>query len=264
MAQSALTFRPVVLLTVTASCEHLTELVDSITAQSLPVIVVDQALDPRMRRAFDMLSSKDVTVIHRERPLSRASLFATGYKAAKNAGFTHVLEMNAHKHREFGPALRLLDEAAKNPACVILAREPRQGAHERINNTLANMTALTLSIPSARSDVCVMPVSAFLQLMQRTRLNGSEDFDTDVLIRLVWMGLRVRTVDLALASLPGAAEARLPFNTLKLHTRLLGTMISRFPFIALLRMTGWQPRHWVRSQEGCFTEKNGAKSARRP
>ncbi len=256
MSEPCLTFRPVVLVTVLKPCAHIAGLVKAISDANLPVILVEESHDNATKLACEQCVGAGVTLIPRDHLNGISEATTVGFKAAHGLGYTHVLQLRAERHRDFDGALTLIHTAAHYPSSVVCSVQTQAGVHRHLNNLLSNFDALTFSIPSAQSDVRVTPVSAFLQLIERKRLTQSVDFDTDVLIRLIWMGLRVKTVSIPVSTL-AAKRTQRPLETLGLHARLMLTMVTRFPFIALLRMTGWQPRQYIRSQPHYAQSKEG-------
>ena len=120
-----------------------------------------------------------------------------GLRAAKAAGFTHVLVMDADGQH---PAPSIPDFIARSraePDAVILgvpvfdASAPRLRVRgRRISNWWTNLETLWIGVDDSLFGFRVYPVSALLAVMEESRWMRRFDFDVEAIVRLCWQGRR--------------------------------------------------------------------------
>jgi glycosyltransferase involved in cell wall biosynthesis len=136
-------------------------------------------------------------VIRRARNGGKGAAVLEGLRAADEAGFTHVLVMDAdgqHPAAEIGTFMEISKE---NPAAMILgvpvfdASAPRiRVLGRRISNVLARWET-GQDIGDALFGFRVYPLHPLLAVMQASRRMRRYDFDTEAVVRLCWRGVTV-------------------------------------------------------------------------
>jgi glycosyltransferase involved in cell wall biosynthesis len=172
-----------------------------------------------------------------------------GLRAAEQAGFTHVLTMDADGQH---PAERIPDfmQASRdNPDAMILGL-PVFGEDapllrvrgRRISNWWANLETLGAGIGDSLFGFRVYPVRDLRRIMERTRWMRRFDFDPEAAVRLCWAGIRpvnmAATVRYFRPDEGGVSHFRYGRDNLLLtgmHIRLVLGMLARLPRLLFRR-----------------------------
>ena len=162
---------------------------DGSTDDSATGVVRDCATDPRVR------------VIVRPRNGGKGAAVATGVEAARAAGFSHVLTLDAdgqHPVDHIGP---FMAASMAQPAALILGRPvfgpevPLERLHGRkLSVGLARLEILGAGIDDPLFGFRVYPAAALQRALASTSRARGFDFDPEVVVRMFWAG--VPTVNL--------------------------------------------------------------------
>jgi glycosyltransferase involved in cell wall biosynthesis len=182
-------------------------------------------------------------VIRLPRNTGKGAAVFTGIKQARQHGYTHVLTMDAdHQH----PAESIQDfmqTSTLNPEAMILG-EPVFDASapalrvqgRKISNAFANLETLGWGIHDSLFGMRVYPISPLIQVMESTRWARRFDFETEVAVKLAWLGVPAINLPTPVRYLTaqegGVSQFRyIRDNTLLtwMHTRLLIGFILRLP-----------------------------------
>ena len=162
---------------------------DGSTDDSATGVVRDCATDPRVR------------VIVRPRNGGKGAAVETGVEAARAAGFSHVLTLDAdgqHPVDHIGP---FMAASMAQPAALILGRPvfgpevPLERLHGRkLSVGLARLEILGAGIDDPLFGFRVYPAAALQRALASTSRARGFDFDPEVAVRMFWAG--VPTVNL--------------------------------------------------------------------
>ena len=246
-------FAPAVIIPVYNHPDTIEAVVRGVRAQGFPVIVVDDGSNDVTRAACDRCQTLGATVIHRRENGGKGAAMVTGFKAAMKAGATHALQIDADGQHDLSRVTPFMALAAKYPTDLICGYPQYDKTvplarlwGRKLTNFWVCVNALTLTPEDAMCGMRVYPLAAVQQLLMRQTVGKRMDFDPEILVRLMWMGVRVKNLPVAVTY---PADGVSHFNTLKdnvriswMHTKLCITMLTRLPFILFSRMTGWEPR----------------------
>ncbi|HXG46343.1 MAG TPA: glycosyltransferase family 2 protein [Methylomirabilota bacterium] len=132
-----------------------------------------------------------------ERNRGKGAAVLSGLRAAAQAGFTHVLVMDADGQHPPGCIAEFMRLSAENPGAMILGvptfgpeapRARRWG--RRLGNWWTNVETLWGGIGDSLFGFRVYPVTECLRVMESIRAGRRYDFDTVVAVRLFWAGVR--------------------------------------------------------------------------
>ena len=157
---------------------------DGSTDDSATGVVRDCATDPRVR------------VIVRPRNGGKGAAVATGVEAARAAGFSHVLTLDAdgqHPVDHIGP---FMAASMAQPAALILGRPvfgpevPLERLHGRkLSVGLARLEILGAGIDDPLFGFRVYPAAALQRALASTSRARGFDFDPEVVVRMFWAGV---------------------------------------------------------------------------
>lgn len=176
-----------------------------------------------------------------------------GLQAARDAGYTHVLTMDAdgqHPASCIAPFMRASIEA---PDAMILGKPVFDAdapalrvKGRRVSNWWAQLETLCFDDRRGIGDSLfgfrVYPVGPLLAVMERTRWMRRFDFDPEAVVRLRWRGVRPVNVD-APVRYPSAAEGGVShFKYMRdnalltwMHLRLMTGFVRRLPMLIARR-----------------------------
>ncbi len=197
------------------------------------VLIVDDGSGAAGRDAVDALVAAGAArVTRRARNGGKGAAVKTGFAAARDAGFTHALQIDADGQHDPADIPKLLALAAARPEAAVLghpvfdASTPRG---RRAAHGLTNFwTRLETGGPAVVDPQCgfrVYPLAAALAV----GAGGDHmEFDIEIAVRLVWAGVPIINVPTRVRYLPAAAGGVSHFRPLGdnlaitlMHTRLV-------------------------------------------
>lgn len=250
MSEQAQLFRPVVVIPVYNHPQTVQPVVNAIRKLQLPVIIVDDASDTQTHQACELCSCENVSVIHRKTNGGKGAALMTGIQHALSSSYTHIVTVDADGQMDPDSIPRLLRLAQRNPATVICGYSTDRVAYRgmrrvirRCSTALANLNALSLSVTDVHCGFRVYPLAPLAQLLARIKPGRHMQYDAEILIRLIWLGVRFRNVPIELQMPHDNISHYAHFSDtaalMWMHSRLFVTMLTRLPLIMFARWTGW-------------------------
>lgn len=223
--------------------------VASLRQMGLPVIVVDDGSHEPTKSLCDRLAAPLVKVVHHAVNLGKGAAVITGFKTAAKAGYTHVLQIDADGQIDLAVVPALVRLAQKHPSALICGY-PRFDATaplarrlgRRLTNFWCAVNSLSISFEDAMCGLRVYPLDAALAVCENAHVGRRMDFDPEILVRLLWAGLRVKNVPVAVTyPKDGVSHFRPLADNLRIswmHAKLFLQMATRFPIIVWSRAFG--------------------------
>ena len=217
-----------------------------------PVWIVDDGSTDESTRAAQELARHEA----RARQLVRSSnggkgaAVETGVAAALEAGFTHVLTLDADGQHPVDHIPKFMAASTARPDALVLGRPvfgpevPLERLHGRkLSVWLTWVEILGRGIDDPLFGFRVYPAAALQRALQATRRARGFDFDPEVAVRMVWAGVPTLNIP-APCRYFGPGEGGVShFNYLRdnlkmiwLHTRLLAQLLVwRWVFVLRAR-----------------------------
>lgn len=245
MHPSAPPFKSFVLLPSYNSGAQLLVTTQAALAQGFPVwVVIDASRDGSEISVLELAKTEpQLRVIIRPANGGKGAAVLDGLITALNEGFTHALVMDADGQHPADRITEFLDQAEANSDTLILGvplfgpEAPRARVYGRLGgNTFTEIETLWGGVRDSLFGFRVYPVAATVEVMNQIRTARRYDFDTEVVVRLYWMGFR--TINIAVpVRYPSKEEGGVTyfryvpdnFLLIKTHIRLLFLMIPRLP-----------------------------------
>ena len=217
--------------------------VAAIRAQRVPIVLVDDGSSQACADVLQRLSAtSDVTLVRHERNSGKGAAVTTGFRTAHRLGYTHAVQIDADGQHTVSDVSRFLDEARQHPDAVICGRPifdasiPRSRYYGRyLTHSLVWLETLSFELIDTMCGFRVYPLAPTLALLDRRPVGARMDFDTDVLVRLHWRGVRTRWLATAVRyPVDGVSHYRMFFDNVRmtsLHIRLLLGMLVRLPML---------------------------------
>jgi glycosyltransferase involved in cell wall biosynthesis len=221
-------------------------------AHGLPVILVDDASDSECADEILALQAADnrVTALRHDLNRGKGAAVISGLIAAKKAGFTHALQVDADGQHNLNDVTRFLDAARANPDELICGRPqfacdiPAVRFYGRyLSHALVWLETLSFDIPDSMCGIRLYPLEPLLSLIECARLGSRMDFDIEVLVRLNWRNVPMRWLTTRIIyPANGVSHYHLVRDNILivgLHARLLVGMLLRLPWLLRRNLSRW-------------------------
>lgn len=200
-------------------------------------------------------------VITLEKNGGKGAAVLKGTKLAQEAGYTHVLTIDADGQHPTGDIPHFIALAQKYPDAVMMGtpvfgpEAPQLRVQGRkISNMWANLETLNWGIPDTLFGMRLYPVASLLRAFRGTIWARRFDYDTEIAVRLAWQGVPMLSVPTSVRYLTkeegGVSQFRyFRDNTVLtwMHARLLFGFAWRLPMLLLRVGRGGNPLRKVSS-----------------
>ncbi|WP_322520352.1 glycosyltransferase family 2 protein [Guyparkeria halophila] len=224
----------------------------------LPVWVVDDGSDPATveRLAHLVAEHESVTLLRHETNHGKGAAVLTGVRAARQAGFTHALTLDADGQHPAACIGAFVEAAREHPEALVLGRPvfsadaPALRVQGRkISNFWANLETLWAGIGDSLFGMRIYPIDDLVAVMEDARWMRRFDFDPEAAVRLAWRGLPLVNVDAPVryfdAEEDGVSHFRYGRDNrllIWMHLRLLAGFLRRLPRLLMRRRHNGQAR----------------------
>jgi glycosyltransferase involved in cell wall biosynthesis len=177
----------------------------------------------------------------------------SGCAAAAAEGYTHAVQIDADGQHDTVDLPRLLELAQQHPHAVVSGipiydqSVPKVRFYGRyLTHMLVWLHTLSFEIVDSMCGFRVYPLDAALALWRSGAVGRRMDFDTSILVRLHWAGLRVYSVPTRV-TYPADGVSHFHYlrdnlRMVRLHLSLLAGMLLRLPLWLGRRLLG-RPAH---------------------
>ena len=196
-------FRPVVIIPCRNHGLTVEKVLEGLEPLGLPVIVVDDGSDAVTREALDELAPRcpEMTLLRHEVNRGKGAALTTGLHYAEKEGYTHALQVDADGQHDLADAPTLLESAKRDPNALWSARPlydesvPKKRLIGRyVTHVWVWIETLSFEIVDSMCGYRVYPIAPTLAILKTKHVGQFMDFDTEIMVRFYWKGLRVRFV----------------------------------------------------------------------
>ena len=166
------------------------------------VVVVDGSTDGS-RESLRGLESKHpgLRVLEAERNRGKGAAALEGMARAAEEGFTHGIVMDSDGQHPAERIPQLVEVSRREPEAMVLGRPifgadaPAARVYGRwVGNFFANVETLWGGVGDSLFGFRLYPLEPALRVMGSTRWGRGFDFDTELVVRLFWEGIRPMNV----------------------------------------------------------------------
>jgi len=217
-------------------------MVEALRQQGLPVFLVDDGSGPSCAAELERLADADAQVQLVRLPENQGKGVAvmTGLAAAASAGFSHALQIDADGQHDPTDLPRFVAAARADPQSLVCGRPvfdasiPRHRFYFRyLTHALVWLNTLSFDIPDSMCGLRVYPLAIVLPILAAEPPGRRMDFDSEVLVRLYWRGVRMQWLRTQVRyPVDGVSHFRLVRDNwliTRMHTRLFFGMLRRSP-----------------------------------
>jgi len=240
-------------------CEVVGELVRRLRAAELPVFIIDDGSGEPAHAALAAIHAPErgVTVYRLDTNRGKGVAVMQGFDLARAAGFTHALQIDADGQHDLSKLSEFFALGEANPEALIAGApifDATMPYARRIGRSITHfwvgVETLTMHPVDAMCGMRLYPLGRVAALRAKHRLGRRMDFDTEILVRLIWAGIAVFSVPVRVVYPQGNISnfdlVRDNWVITVMHTRLVLSMPLRLR--ALLRgrrPPADAPSHWA-------------------
>ena len=185
-------------------------------------------------------------VIHRLTNCGKGAAVKAGLALAAELGFTHALQVDADEQHDLTAIAALIEQSNTKPGATILGVPVFDASVPKIRHISRYLThiwvwinTLSFSIEDSMCGFRIYPLKPTLDVIDEVRLGDRMDFDTEILVRLHWLGMKFVSVPVNICyPVDGISHFHMVRDNwliTKMHTRLFFCMLPRLP--TLLKRT---------------------------
>lgn len=206
----------------------------------LEVLIVDDGSREECKAVLRQTAdgSDGIGVLFRPVNGGKGAAVKAGLKHAEACGYTHVLQVDADAQHNLNDTPKLLEAAAQNPGAVVCgwpqygADAPKARLYGRKITDFWNMLhTWSTDIKDGMCGFRLYPLAPALAVVREEHVGDRMDFDTEILIRLYWRGVKPVWVKTPVRYDAGGVSHFRAFddNVLisKMHARLFCGMLRR-------------------------------------
>lgn len=208
----------------------------------LTVFLVDDGSGPPCAAELRRLADADANVRLLRLPANqgKGAAVMAGFAAAASAGFSHALQIDADGQHDPTDVPRFVAAAHADPQSLVCGRPvfdasiPRYRFYFRyLTHAMVWLNTLSFDIPDSMCGLRIYPLSVVLPVLAAEPPGRRMDFDSEVLVRLHWRGVRMQWLPTQVQYPPdGVSHFRMVHDNwliTRMHTRLFFGMLRRLP-----------------------------------
>jgi glycosyltransferase involved in cell wall biosynthesis len=236
-------FNPCIVVPVYNHEHAIGTVLDGLLRHDAPCILVDDGSSAECAAVLDALALANpqrVTLVRLPRNQGKGAAVLSGFRRAAEMGFSHVLQIDADGQHQTGDVPGFLARARANPDAVIAGcpiydeSVPKVRLYGRyLTHIWVWINTLSFDIKDSMCGLRVYPVAPVKALAARHAIGTRMNFDTDILVRLFWDGLRVVNLPTRVSyPVDGVSHFRMWGDNVLLtwmHIKLFFGMLPRIP-----------------------------------
>ncbi|GAB6849477.1 glycosyltransferase family 2 protein [Paraburkholderia kururiensis] len=233
--------------------------VANLIPHGLPLFVVDDGSDEPTQAVLAALARRyagQLTLLRLPANGGKGAAVMAGLRAARAAGFTHALQIDADGQHDTADVPRFLDAAHAKPHAVILGRPvydasvPKSRLYGRyLTHVWVWIETLSFTIRDSMCGFRLYPLDLACDLIDGVKLPTRMDFDIEILVRLSWRRVEFVSIPTAVRyATDGVSHFDVLWDNVRIsrsHTRLVAGMLMRSP---LLLAHKFMPRRAAQGQ----------------
>ena len=226
--------------------------VEAVLRHDLPCVLVDDGCQPGCAAVLRQLADRHagrVTLLVHAQNCGKGGAVMTGLRHAAAAGYSHALQIDADGQHDAADIARFIAASASAPLAVINGQPiydqsvPRARLYARyLTHVWVWINTLSLDIRDSMCGFRIYPLASTLGLIDSAHIGQRMDFDTEILVRLHWRGLRIVNLPTRVHyPLDGVSHFKLWLDNLlisRMHARLFLGMLLRSPLLLWRRLRG--------------------------
>ncbi|TDV39018.1 putative LPLAT superfamily acyltransferase [Paraburkholderia caballeronis] len=245
--------------------------VANLIVHGLPLVVVDDGSDDATRQVLAELAQRyagRLTLLRLPVNGGKGAAVMAGLRAARDAGYTHALQIDADGQHDAADVPRFLAAAMANPRAVVLGRPvydesvPKARLYGRyLTHVWVWIETLSLTIRDSMCGFRLYPLDLACALIDSVKLPERMDFDIEILVRLHWRRVEFVSIPTVVTyAADGVSHFDVLWDNVRIsrsHTRLVAGMLARLPLLLAHKVlprrafaSGAHTPWWQRAERG--------------
>ncbi len=237
-------YRACILIPVYNHHRFIAKTLERLSVYGLDVIMVDDGSNEECQQVLRALAGHNsaITLFRLEPNQGKGAAVMRGMAEAYARGYTHALQVDADGQHAIDDIGRFIELSQAHPDEVISGRPiyddsiPKGRLYGRyITHFWVWVETLSFSIKDSMCGFRVYPLAACCVLIERCTLGTRMDFDTEILVRLYWRGVKTRFIDTkVIYPEDGISHFKMVRDNCRIsymHTRLCLGMLMRLPLL---------------------------------
>jgi predicted LPLAT superfamily acyltransferase len=231
--------------------DAITATVANLVVHGLPLFVVDDGSDEATQHVLAALAQQhadQLTLLRLPVNGGKGAAVMAGLRAARAAGYTHALQIDADGQHEASDVPRFLDASHASPHAVILGRPvydasvPKSRLYGRyLTHVWVWIETLSFAIRDSMCGFRLYPLDIACALIDTVKLGTRMDFDIEILVRLHWRRVEFIAIPTPVTyATDGVSHFDVLWDNVRIsrtHTRLVAGMLARLPVLLLHKLT---------------------------
>ncbi|CAB3798697.1 hypothetical protein LMG28688_04776 [Paraburkholderia caffeinitolerans] len=219
--------------------------VANLIVHGLPLIVVDDGSDEATQQVLADLArvhAGQLTLLRLPENGGKGMAVMAGLRAARDAGYTHALQIDADGQHDAADVPRFLAAARSKPHAVVIGRPvydesvPKSRLYGRyLTHVWVWIETLSFTIRDSMCGFRLYPLDLACALIDSVKLPGRMDFDIEILVRLHWRRAEFVSIPTAVRyATDGVSHFDVLWDNVRIsrsHTRLVAGMLARLPLL---------------------------------
>jgi glycosyltransferase involved in cell wall biosynthesis len=231
--------RPCVLVPTFDNPLTIRPVVERVRGYLADVVVVDDGSAAPGRREVEALGAEGLArVVHRARNGGKGAAVKTGFRFARELGYSHALQVDADGQHAFEDIPRFLEAARADPAALVLGApvfDASAPAGRRIGRKITQFWTHVETLGRVIADpMCGFRVYPLDEAIAAGARGDAMDFDPEIAVRMVWAGVRVVNLPTRVRYVSradgGVSHFRMGRDNARIswmHTRLVAGLLLR-------------------------------------
>jgi predicted LPLAT superfamily acyltransferase len=240
-----MSFDPCIVIPIYNHKDAIGATVANLAVHGLPILVVDDGSDDATQQVLAALAQRyapQLTLLRRPVNGGKGAAVMTGLRAAREAGYTHAVQIDADGQHDAADVPRFLDAARAEPGAVILGRPiyddsvPKARLYGRyLTHVWVWIETLSFTIRDSMCGFRLYPLDVVCALIDSVALPTQMDFDIEIVVRLYWRRVPFRTLPTRVTyPADGVSHFDVLWDNVRIsrsHTRLVCGMLIRLPML---------------------------------
>jgi glycosyltransferase involved in cell wall biosynthesis len=236
-------FKPVVLIPVYDHEHAIGAVVTAVLEHDVSCMLVDDGSSATCAKVLDDLAAatpEKITLVRHAENRGKGAAVLSGFARAASDGYTHVLQIDADGQHCVADIPKFLNAAKEHPDAIIAGcpiydeSVPAIRLYGRYATHIwVWINTLSLEIRDSMCGFRAYPVAPVIALAAHQKIGTRMNFDTDILVRLFWDGLRVINLPTRVAyPADGVSHFRVWLDNVlitRMHAILFFGMLCRIP-----------------------------------
>ncbi|HSI38102.1 MAG TPA: glycosyltransferase [Methylotenera sp.] len=256
-------YKPCIIIPIYNHKNTIVTTVERLSVYQYPIFIIDDGSDVATQQVLAMLAEQYAIHLHRlPNNSGKGAAVMHGILAAYAAGFSHALQIDADGQHDTNDVPRFIQCGSSHPNDVICGKPiydtsvPKGRLYGRyITHFWVWVETLSFTIKDSMCGFRLYPLAETCALINSTKLPKRMDFDTAIVVRLAWRGVKFQNITTRVIYPPDGLSHfnmwRDNVRISKMHTILTCGMLLRLPLLLWRKVfvTNITPDHWSKLSE---------------